>query len=123
MPKITIETDLYDQVEQIAIAQNKRINDLLNEAVRHYLWELDQRKISAESKIYRQHHAELKRQYLGQYIAMHNGEVVDHDADFQALYQRVRQRYGRTPVLMTRVEATPERILVRRGFRMERPEP
>ena len=43
--------------------------------------ELNRRKSSAESRTYQQRHAELKAQYLGQYIAMHNGEVVDHDMD------------------------------------------
>ncbi len=82
-------------------------------------WELDRHKISEESKIYRQQHAELKDQYLGQYIAMHNGQVVDHDTNFQTLRRRIRQRFGHTPVMITLVEEAAEQILVRHGFRME----
>jgi hypothetical protein len=96
------------------------INEILAKVVRQYLWELDRRKISEESKIYRQRYAELKAQYLGQYIAMHNGQVVDHDADFLALRQRVHQRFGRTPVMITLVEDVAERTLVRHGFRLEK---
>ncbi len=82
-------------------------------------WELDRHKISEESKIYHQRHAELKDQYLGQYIAMHDGQVVDHDTDFQTLRRRIRQRFGHTPVMITLVEEAAEQILVRHGFRME----
>ena len=86
-------------------------------------WELDRRKISEESQTYQQRHAELKAQYLGQYIAMHNGEVVDHDMDVTVLRQRVHQRLGRKPVMITMVEENAERPLVRHGFRLETARP
>ncbi len=106
-------------MEEAALEHKASIDEIITEAVRHYLWELDRRKISEESKIYRQRYAELKAQYLGQYIAMHNGQVVDHDADFLALRQRVHQRFGRTPVMITLVEDIAERTLVRHGFSLE----
>jgi hypothetical protein len=110
-------------MEEAALEHKASIDEIITEAVRHYLWELDRRKISEESKIYRQRYAELKAQYLGQYIAMHNGQVVDHDADFLALRQRVHQRFGRTPVMITLVEDVAERTLVRHGFRLETASP
>jgi len=67
--------------------------------------------------IYHQRHAELKAQYLGQYIAMHEGQVVDHDADFPTLRQRIRQQFENTPVMITLVEEDAEQTLVRHGFR------
>ncbi len=119
MPTIAVETELYNRIEKAASEHKANINEILNQAVRRYLWELDRRKISEESKIYRQHHAELKDQYLGQYIAMHEGQVVDHDADFPTLRQRIRQLFGHTPVMITLVEETAEQHLTRHGFRME----
>ena len=86
-------------------------------------WELDRRKISEESQIYQQRHTELKAQYLGQYIAMCDGQVVDHDMDVTILRQRVRQRFGRKPVMITLVEEGAERPLVRHGFRLEPAKP
>ncbi len=123
MPTIAIESELYRRVEEASRQHEAGMGEILTEAVRRYLWELDRRKISEESKIYRQRHAELKAQYLGQYIAMHNGQVVDHDSDFQALHQRIRQRFGRKPVMITLVEDVAVRPLVRHGFRMEIPGP
>jgi hypothetical protein len=119
MPTLTIEPTLYQYVETAATENSLSIEQMLSEALRQYLWELDRRKISAESNAYRRRHVELKDRYLGQYIAMRGGEVVDNDADFQALRQRVRQRFGRKPVMITLVEDVIERGFVRHGFRME----
>jgi hypothetical protein len=39
------------------------------------------------------------------------------------LHQRIRQRFGRTPVMITLVEDVAERPLVRHGFRTEMTSP
>ena len=106
-------------MEKAASEQQENVAELLKQAIRRYLWELDRRKISEESKIYRQRHTELKKQYLDHYIAMHNGQVVDHDKEFSVLRQRIRRRFEDTPVMITLVGEAAEEILVRHGFRME----
>jgi hypothetical protein len=123
MPTVAVEPKLYSRVEEAALEYQVSIDEILTTALRLYLWELDRRQISKESAIYRQRHAELKARYLGQYIAMHKGQVVDHDTDFQALRQRIRQRFGRTPVMIALVEDVAERPLVRHGFRTETTSP
>lgn len=119
MPTVAIEPALFQRVEQAAIEGETSTGEVFAQALRRYLWELDRRRIAEESKSYRHQHARLKEQYLGQYIAMSRGQVVDHDTDFQALRQRIRQRFGRTAVMMTLVEDAPEPTLTRRGFRVE----
>ena len=121
MPTIVVEPALYSRVEETALEYQSDVGEVFARAARFYLWELDRRKISEESKIYRRRHAELQAQYLGQYIAMRDGQVVDHDDDFQVLHQRIRQRFGRTPVMITLVEEVVEWPLVRHGFRIETP--
>ena len=123
MNTIAIEPELYQRVAEVATENQTTADEILAEAVRHYLWEMNNRKISEESKLYRQRHAEIKQQYLGQWIAMRNGAVVDHDADFDTLRQRVHARFRHAPVMMTLVEEEPERVLWRRGFVMEKPLP
>ncbi|HID53592.1 MAG TPA: hypothetical protein EYP41_16360 [Anaerolineae bacterium] len=119
MPTITVDSKLYKQLEEVAQTQQSKPEDIADEAFRLYLWEQSRRKIAEESASYRLQHNALKTKYLGQYIAMRQGEVVDHDPDFTALYGRVRQRYGQTPVMITRVEDQPEMVYTRRGFRIE----
>jgi glutamyl-tRNA reductase len=117
MPEIMIDPELYERVEKAALEQETSTNDIFSEAVQHYLWELNRRKISEETRIYRQQHEQFKENYLGHYIAMFQGQVVDHDEDFQALHQRVRQQYKRQPVMITLVEETADPVLTRHGFR------
>lgn len=42
----------------------------------------------------------MRNQYKGRYVAMYNLEIVDSDPDRMALYTRMRQRFGRQPVLL-----------------------
>lgn len=120
MPTLTIESKLYEELEKAAQAEGEAVQEITTEALRHYLWRQSFRKISREFQVYKQRHPELKDKYLGRYIAMHNGEVVDDDVDFQALYRRIRKRYGSTPVLIIRVEESPEVTLTKHGFSLGR---
>ncbi|MBN2002883.1 MAG: hypothetical protein JXA21_05970 [Anaerolineae bacterium] len=116
MTPTLIEPQLYQRIEQIAREQSTTIGDILNSALQLYLWELDRRKIAEESAHYRQQHSQLRQEYLGDYIAMHQGIVVDHDKDFAQLRQRVRQRFPRVAVMMTLVTEEADSTLVRDGF-------
>lgn len=119
MSTVTLEPALYDRIARVAQAHQRSIPDTLTEALQKYLWDLDRQKISAESATYRRRYPELRERYLGRYIAMHDGEVVDDAADFDTLYRRVTARYPDTPVMLTQVESEPDAPLVRRGFRWE----
>lgn len=119
MPTITLEPELYTRIKETARKQASSIDSVVAEAANHYLWELERQKISEEAAAYRDHHAELRQHFLGKYIAMHNGEVVDCDANVDVLWQRVRQRFGRTPIMIVLVGASPEETISRHGFRFE----
>ena len=101
MPQITVEPELYRRVEEAAQEQHASVDEILSEAVRLYLWEQDRVKIEQEGVAFRRQHSELVQSFLGRFIAMHEGQVVDHDADFAELYQRVRAQFGRTPIMIT----------------------
>ena len=120
MSPTTLQPELMKQLEQIAVEQEVKPEELLETAVRAYLRQIERETIKAEADAFRSMHAELVTEYLGQYVAIHNGQVVDHDKDFQSLHNRVRQRFGHRPVLLRRVEAEPERVLTFRSPRLER---
>lgn len=101
-------------LEQDAAHDARSVNDLINEAVAHYLRERQQAKIDREIAAYETMHAELMRDHLDEWVAIHNQELVDHDRDRVALYRRIRAIYGRTSVLIRQVLAEPiEEIWVR----------
>ena len=119
MPTVTLNSHVYSRLQEAAEERETTPEALLEDAARQYLWELERQKISEESALFRQQHPELKKKYLGEYIAFHQGKVIDHDPDEAALWKRVRQRYGRTPILIVQVGETPDRTLTRLGFRYE----
>ncbi len=56
---------------------------------------------------------ELRQQYLDQYVAFHEGELVDHDADHTQLVRRINARYPEQIVLIRQVtdkEPAPIRL-------------
>lgn len=59
--------------------------------------------LESDQAWYEAHRPELEQRYPDQYVAIVDGEVVDHDAEFAALAERVHARFGRRHVLMPRV--------------------
>lgn len=117
MPTITVEPELYERIEAAAEENQADTEQIAKEAFKLYFWEQNRRKISRESSEYRKQHSEIKKRYLGQFIAMHQGQIVDHDSDFQPLFERIRASFGNTAVMIKKVEEEPETIIYRRGFR------
>lgn len=58
--------------------------------------------IDADLAWYREQRERLAHRYGGEYLAVVDREIVDHDPEFAPLARRVRQRYGDRPVLMPR---------------------
>ncbi len=117
---ITLSSATMQELSHVATSQDVPIDDLAERAVQQFLRQLEREKIKTEAQAYRDQHAALVEQYLGQYIALHEGHVVDYDEAFQPLHQRVRQRFGRQAVLIRQVTPTPERVLTVRSPRLER---
>lgn len=123
MSTITVQAQLVEQLEQAASERSMMPEELLETALRDYLRQLDRDKIKTEAEAFRDLHSALLKEYPGQYVAIHNGELVDHDEDFQALHRRVRQRFGRQPVLLRQVGPEPERVWTFRSPQFERGQP
>ena len=62
----------------------------------------------------------LLAQFSDEYVAVHNGQVIDHDKDLRTLHLRIFKRLGRMPVLLKQVTQEPARELVFRSPRFER---
>ncbi|HOU13261.1 MAG TPA: hypothetical protein PKZ84_09085 [Anaerolineae bacterium] len=74
------------------------------------LWET---RISAEAALWYARSDTDRAPYLGEYVAVLKGQVVDHDPDRRALAIRIRRQYPGTPVLITEAEARqPHEFLI-----------
>lgn len=109
MLTIALRQDLADRLQTEAERRQTSVETLANEWLEQQLWEEQHRKIHEESRRYQAQHAELLKRYAGQYIAMRDGVVLDHDADVATLHRRVRAQYGDAPILMTLVTTEPIR--------------
>lgn len=58
-------------------------------------------KIHIEAEAWRAISTTERRQYRNQFVAVHHGQVIDHDADRLRLYRRIREKLGDVPVLIT----------------------
>ena len=66
--------------------------------------------MSHEIAAYASQHKGLIKHYLNQYVAVYQGQVIDHDPDHSALFQRINTNY-------------PEEIVLIRQVRLELPRP
>lgn len=94
------EPSLADEVFSLANREGMQPDKVLEDAVRTYLHEYAAKKIRQESSIWYGLPPETRNQYLGKFVAVYNGEIVDTDPDRVTLFKRVHKKYGRQPVLL-----------------------
>jgi hypothetical protein len=117
--RLSLQPDLQMELVQVAEVVDMDVPILLDQAVRDYLDRLAEQKIIAESESFRARHTELLQRYRGEYVAIHNRDVVDHDTDLCTLNRRIRARYGRIAVLLQQVTEHPEVELIVRSPKLE----
>jgi hypothetical protein len=106
MATIQLVPDLAEQIESLVGGDPARTQAFIENAIRTHIAELHQTKIRQETEAFKAQHQELSATYPGQYIAMHQGSVIDHDTDLRTLHLRVYEQVGHIPVLLKQVTST-----------------
>lgn len=129
MVNVALSEQTAEKLHRAAAVRGTSVSKLLDQVVEQYVadpvvwlgWLGDSQEdaqlaqIEQEQRAYEAQHRQLLEAYPGQYVAMINGRVIDHDADRAALGRRVRARYGNAPVLITPVrQETRQTIVIRR---------
>jgi predicted DNA-binding protein len=117
---IALQPDLVERVHRITKSKGTTVKDFVNQAVREHLEQLEDQKLKAEVQAFERMHPQLVKQYLGQFVAVHEGQIVDADVDFEALFLRLEKRLGDVPVLIRPVSVEPTPELRAPGPRLER---
>lgn len=120
MLTVTLKPDVAEQVSRLAGEARTEADAIVDEALRLYLVQARRRIIQAETLAFERQRANLLAQYRGQYVAIHDGQVIDHDPSLRTLHLRVYARLGQAPVLLKRVADGPEHEMVFRSPRFER---
>ena len=76
--------------------------------------------LDREVAFFEEQHEQLVVQFLGQYIAMRQGQVIGHHPDLAVLITNTRQSYPDTPILFRQVQATLPSTLFFRSPRLLR---
>lgn len=107
MTTVLLKPELSETLQRDAQETNQTIDELVNDVVEGYLQRRHQEKLEQEIAAYVTFHPQLLEKYAGQWVAIHQQTVVDHDVDGAALYRRIRTKYGRIAILIREVNAHP----------------
>ncbi len=114
---LTIPDELFDQARRLAKVKKQDVSDLLVDSIVLEKSTSEDDPVERERQAYLSLHEQLKEKYPGEYVAIYQGKLVDHDADGVALSSRINKKYPHDFVLMRKVEPEPERILYFRSPR------
>jgi predicted transcriptional regulator len=120
MATITLKPDLAEQISSLADNNQTSAEAFVDKALRTYLAQFRRDKIRKEAEAFNRQRKKLFAKYPGQYVAIHNGQVIDNDQNLRTLHLRVYARLGHIPVLLKQVTREPDRELLFRSPRFER---
>ncbi len=120
MADVHIDSLLLEKLKQTAQGRSMSVNEFLEKAMQSYLRQLEEEELNRNIEAYGKLYPGLVKEYFGQYVAVHAGKLVDHDTEFPVMHRRIRQQYGRQPVLLRRVTQDNETVWTFRSPRFER---
>lgn len=119
---LNLPDPVYQQAQRIAQTTQRDVDEVLTEALARTFqpFPINENRpaMLREIEAYKAMHPQLVQHYLGQYVAVHQGRVVDHDVDPIALLSRVKAQYPNQVVLRRKVEEQPETVLHFRSPRL-----
>ncbi len=119
METISIDPAVAEQILHLVDYSKTDVEVIVDRALRTYLAQSRHKKIRMETNAFERQREALLVKYAGQYVAIHEGRVLDHDSDLRTLHLRVFKQLGHTPVLLKRVTQESERDLVFRSPHFE----
>lgn len=107
--ELTIEERTFVQLERLAEERSSSVEEMASQTIRVSLEQDAHKKMQREIVAYRAMHPQLRETHLGQHVALFQGQLVDSDQEFLALFLRIQKRYPDEVVLMREVrpEADP----------------
>jgi hypothetical protein len=126
---LTIPDDLYQHAKRVAKSRQQDVTQLLTESIvlppeveetDEFVSSISDEDFERERAAFLNMHTQLAQEYLGQYAAIYQGELIDHDIDLANLMDRVDEKYPDTFVLVRQVEVNPERTYYLRSPRFAR---
>ena len=108
MVALNISDDLASAIKDEASKRGLSVEEYLRFTVKR------ERTLSARQKLEQEQAWWLalplreRAKYEGEFVAIHEQKVIDHDRDESTLYERIRKMHGKTPVLVMPAEGPKE---------------
>ena len=118
MLTITLNDLTASQLTKMAAAQSISPEDLVEKTIRDLLHAEASRILARETEAFRAMPAQLLQKYAGEYVALHQGRLIDHDLDQFALYLRVDEQYPDEIILIKQVCSEIEEVYTIRSPRL-----
>lgn len=116
--RIRIQEQTYTQLARAAQAQQLSAEALAEKIIREHLRAIEQQEMAREIEAYAAQHAQILEKYRGEYIAMYQGEIVDHDKGITELFERIDQRFPDETVLLKEVKEQIDEVINIPSFRI-----
>ena len=110
MMTVSIREQTARQLTKFATEQATSPEALVEKAIRELLRAEANRIVAHEMDAFRNLHPQLLQQYPQQYVAIRQGQLIDHDRDQLALYLRVDKQYPDEVLLIKQVSASIEEV-------------
>jgi hypothetical protein len=127
---VTLSTRLSKQVRELAKLRQQNLKNIveaeLDKAIEtvqekeNVDWAEPDEAVDREMQAFIALHPVLKKKYFGQYVAFHDGKLIDHDINCSALRRRIIAQYPDMFVWISEVEEEPIRTYTLRAPRIER---
>ena len=109
---LNVPDDVYSRVERLAQKSQREVADVILDSITHtfapFPVDPNRAAMSKNVEAYQAIHPDLLKTYLGQYVAICDGQLLDHDSDPVVLLKRIRAQHPNKVVLRRKVEAIPE---------------
>jgi Family of unknown function (DUF5678) len=115
---VPLPAPIERQVTKIARSQDVTPDELAQKAIQAYVQAEAVQILDRETIAFRAMHAALLVQYPGEYVAVHQGQLIDHDTKLGNIYLRIDEKYPDEIILIKQVQPEIERIFTVRSPRM-----
>lgn len=121
--KWTVPPELIEHARRLAQQQQRRLPDVVAEALERGLPLVEAiggpGELGRELGAFQQMYPMLSDQFAGEYVAVFNEALVDHDGSFAALLERINQNYPDDLVLIRLVGTEAEIVYEHRAVHWE----
>lgn len=128
---VNIPDNLYQRTQRFAHRHQQETDEVISALIEEGLAarEADDKSpnapepdsaVARERQAYIAMHPQLKQEYLGKYVAVYHGELIDYDDDPAVLRERTSKKYPGEFILLTRVGSESMRTIDIRSPRFAR---